>query len=332
MTPTAQPLPVTPTGEPLLPDEPWVAIIANPFSGSRANQRLVDALAQSLASHGMTARVIWDRRLRRATLEHPDLARHCACIVAAGGDGTAADVFNERSDIPLAVLPLGNENLLAKHFGFTGGPDALARAIRRGDHRTLDLGRIENRDADAGEGDPRYGRRFSLMLGAGLDAEVVRRVAAWRASHPKSGPSSGKLRRVRRLSYALPAFAALGRYGYPPLELDADGLKVRGAHVFVFNLPAYAMNLPFAPESRGDDGLLDWVVFEKPGSVTALNYLAPLLLGRALARPDVRRGKATRLRITSTVPAPVQIDGDAAGLTPVEIGVLPNALKIIAAR
>jgi diacylglycerol kinase family enzyme len=314
----AETLETTPTGEPTFPDHPWVAIVANPFSGARGNRLEVDRLAAALTAHGLAARVIWDRDLRLTALRHPDLQRTCTCIVAAGGDGTVADVFNERTDLPLAVLPLGNENLLARHFGFTAGPDALAEAILKGQHRSLDLGQIQSQS-----GEP--GRKFSLMLSVGLDAEVVRRLSAWRAG------AGGGLRRVRRWTYAMPTFSALAGYAYPQIELDADGHAVRGAHAFVFNLPAYAMQLPFSPDSCGDDGLLDWVVFERPGPAAALGYLADLFRGKHLTRKDVRRGKAQRITLTSEPPAPIQADGDAAGVTPVRIGVLPCAIKIIAA-
>jgi diacylglycerol kinase (ATP) len=43
----------------------------------------------------------------------------------------------------------------------------------------------------------------------------------------------------------------------------------------------------------------------------------------------VRTGRARRLRVTSEVPVPVQLDGEAAGFTPVEVEVLPAALSLV---
>ena len=40
-----------------------------------------------------------------------------------------------------------------------------------------------------------------------------------------------------------------------------------GAHAFVFNIGQYGFQLGFVPDVDPSDGLLDWVVFEKPGVI-----------------------------------------------------------------
>ncbi len=52
---------------------------------------------------------------------------------------------------------------------------------------------------------------------------------------------------------------------------------------------------------------------------------------RDLHALDVRTGRARRLTLTSPVPVPVQLDGEPAGFTPVEIEALPSALAIVTA-
>jgi len=97
--------------------------------------------------------------------------------VVADGGGTVADVINETGGaLPLAVLPLGNENLFARAFGFTSDAGTLACAIAGGRTRTIDLGQAN-------------GRLFALMLGVGFDADVAHRVARWRAPTPSSSTS-----------------------------------------------------------------------------------------------------------------------------------------------
>ena len=96
--------------------------------------------------------------------------------------------------------------------------------------------------------------------------------------------------------------------------LEADGERVTGTHAFVFNLPRYALGLPLAPEARDDDGLVNWVVFERPGLRNLLRYLWATARRRHLLRSNVRHGTAARLRITSQQPLPVQVDGEPAGL------------------
>jgi diacylglycerol kinase family enzyme len=289
----------------------WTAIVANPYSGAGPNRQIVADLDRALRQRGMARRILWDPTERTAVLRDPDWAGSCRCIVAAGGDGTVSDVVNETRDIPVAMMPIGNENLFARQFGYRC-VEQVADAVVRGNARTIDLGR-------AGE------RLFAIMVSAGLDADVVRRVAKWRLS-------GADLRRVTRLSYARPIFDAVTRYGYPLVELDADGQTHRGAHALVFNIPQYAARLKFVNGAACDDGLLDYVVFEKPGLAAMARYMAALAAGgRHLNMADVHHGTARRLTLRSAgeAPAPVQIDGDPAGFTPADLTVQPQALRVI---
>lgn len=304
------------------PDGPWVAIVANPYSGHGANRRIVARLQAALDERGLASRALWDPLERDAVLSDTDRLGDCRCVIVAGGDGTVADVLNQTTDVPVAMVPIGNENLFARQFGYDT-PEQVAAAVAGGKTRRIDLGRAN-------------GRRFGMMVSVGLDADVVDRVSRWRSASNGGtrGTSEGEgegegLRRVTRLSYVKPMLGALAGYDYPQLTLDTGDRQVRGAHAIVFNIPQYAMGLPFVPEARDDDGLLHWVVFEKPGALALGGYLAWVALGRHLRCGSVRHGKARSLRITAADRAAVQIDGDAAGTTPVDVSIEPRAVDVI---
>ena len=72
--------------------------------------------------------------------------------------------------VPLAILPLGTENLLAKYLQIPPDPERVADLICAGRTVPLDAGRAN-------------GRIFLLMVGCGFDAEVVRRLHAAREGH-----------------------------------------------------------------------------------------------------------------------------------------------------
>lgn len=296
---------------------PAVAVVGNPYSGRGANRQRVQRLLERLQASGVAARVAWEPAARHAMLADPDLARWCRCVVVAGGDGTVADVLNDLPDgasVPVATLPIGNENLFAREFGFEAPPERIAAAIARGRTRQVDLGTCN-------------GRVFALMASAGFDAEVVHRVARWRVR-----PNGEGLRRVGRLNYGPRILAALGRYRYPRVRVEADGHVVgEGAHAFVFNLPQYAARLGICPEAAGDDGQLDWLVLERPGMWALGRYGLSVIGGRHLGRPDVRHGRAERIRITaaSDGSVPAQVDGDPAGATPMAVAVRPGALAVV---
>ena len=304
-----------------------VAVLANPYSGTGPNRRRVERLLETLRGRGLEPRVCWTPAERRSAFEESNDFR---CAVVAGGDGSIADAINELervgrlADTPLAVLPMGNENLFADELGFGKHPGPLAAAIESAASRPIDLG-------SAG------GRLFTLMASAGLDAEVVRRMDRWRtrptrsstASTHNGAPDTPQLRRVNRASYALRTLAALRAYPYPRVVLETDDGEITGSHAFVFNLPRYGGGLDIAPEARPDDGLLDFVVFQNPGGLRLLSYAVDVVRGRHLSRGDVIAGRVPRLRIGGESHVPVQADGDAAGATPMEVTARPAAARVL---
>jgi len=291
-----------------------IVVAANSYRGRRGPRTRVAALVRALEALGLPVRVVWDQAERGTTLRSPAALRSVRCVVAAGGDGTVSAVINELSaDVPLAVLPLGNENLFAGAFGFEDDPGALAGAVARGTRQRIDLGRAHT---TAGR------RLFTLMLSAGFDADVVHRFTRWRTA-------GGAPRRAGRAAYVRPLAAALWSYPHAAITLTADGVAVDGSHCTVANLPDYALDMRLAPEARADDGLLDWTVLSRSGRVALAGYALAVARARHTQQAHVPVGRARKLTLRSAGPVPVQIDGDPWGFTPVEVEVMPAALSVV---
>lgn len=286
-----------------------VLVVANPYSGARENRVRVAGLEAALRSRGLCPRLVWQLDEFDALVAAPDWATQYRAVVAAGGDGTLNRVVNHLPSGPLAVLPLGNENLFARKFGYTSDPERVADAVAAGRMRTIDLGR-------AG------GRLFTIVASAGFDGEVAHRLATWRQRETH-------LRRVGSHSYVRPILGSLARYGYPMIQLETDGTNLEAALVMVFNLSAYCIGLRICPQAVGDDGLLDWIAFKRPGRVRLGIYALAALLRQHQRLGDVVVGRASRLRLRTAVPVPLEIDGEAAGFSPLEIEAVPGALRVI---
>ncbi len=215
-----------------------------------------------------------------------------------GGDGTVSALINEQPKIPLTVLPAGTENLAAQHFGLRRNTAALARNIAAGRVVRTDLGNAA-------------GRRFLLMTGFGFDGDVVTR------HHRSRTTTAGKIKPTHRAAYVEPILHSSLFYRFPHINvaIEDPGREetLRGTTVFVFNLPRYALGLPFAPQACQDDGLLDLVVFRDPGPFKALYYLWRVFRGTHLDHPGVYHRRVRRLTVTSDESIPVQLDGDPAG-------------------
>jgi diacylglycerol kinase family enzyme len=302
-------------------ERPWVGIAANANSGLGGGRSKVDRLVQALLSRGIEPRVAWTLGERAEIVEQTRHDERCRCLVAVGGDGTVADLINEQPVVPLAVLRAGTENLFARHFAFPTRPERLAETIRKGHRARLDLGLAE-------------GRRFSLMAGFGFDADVVTR------HHRARVGRAGSVRPTHRAAYVGPVLQSSWSYGFPAVTirvLDAGRVEtIEGTSAFLFNLPRYALGLPFAPNARGDDGWLDLVVFRDPGAWRALHYLWLVLRGLHLRRDDVQHRRVRQVEIASDEPVPVQLDGDPGGMIepgqPWGVEVLPGAVNVLVPR
>ena len=286
-----------------------VMVVANPYSGARENRTCVEALVHALRERQLDCRVVWQlEELVEATAD-PSASERYRAVIAAGGDGTLNRVINLQSRLPVFMFPLGNENLFSRQFGGCREPRHAAEVVAAGKTRAMDLGR-------AGE------RLFAIVASAGFDGDAAHRLARWRQQ-------DDRLRRVRSLSYAAPMLASAWGYRYPLLQIDADGQKVQGALCMVFNMPRYANNLPLAYDADPHDGLLDWLVFEQPGSLPLVRYAMSVWLKRHRERGDVCYGRARRIVLAASEPVPLEIDGEAADYAPVEIEVVPDAIRVV---
>lgn len=163
------------------------------------------------------------------------------------------------------------------------------------------------------------------MLSAGFDAEVVHRVTRWRVD-------GSRLKRVGRSSYVEPVVRAVATYRHPAMSVSVDEHTLQAAWCLVANVPVYALGLCPTPGARPDDGRLDWVAVERGGIPALARYAWAARGGRLRPCAGTRAGTAARVRIDSAIPVPVQIDGEAWGVTPVDIESLPGALTVLSCR
>jgi diacylglycerol kinase (ATP) len=298
----------------------WVGVAANAGSGRGAGRQAVRRLHDALESVGVRCRIGWTPAERAQIVVDSMQDPECRCLVAAGGDGTVAALINEQPSVPIAVFPTGTENLFARHFAFGRRPERLSQAIVAGRSTPLDVGLIS-------------GRRFSLMAGFGFDADIVSRHHAARLAH------NGHARPTHRAAYVKPVLGSSLRYRFPEItvQIEDPGEEetIVGTTAFLFNLPRYALGLPFAPKAVGNDGRLDLVVFREPGAFRALHYLWLVLCGLHLRRKDVMHRRVRAASISCLQPVPFQLDGDPGGiLDPTDSGslrveVLPGAVRVI---
>jgi diacylglycerol kinase family enzyme len=279
-------------------------IFTSPKAGSGVGRDQVPELVRLIEQAGGTVRISGDV---------DELKKHAQSagnpiVVAAGGDGTLALAAQSiDADVPLVPMPMGTENLLARHFGHVARAANVLQTIRHGGSYRLDAG-LAN------------GRPFLIMATCGFDAEVVRGMHLTRRGH------------INRFSYARPILRALRRYTFPKLRIHIDdGQTVipESCWCMIFNLPRYAANLKIETDAVGNDSLLDVIAFERGSVGVGLKYVAGIATGRHRRFRDVFRCRGATIEVTSDQRVPYQLDGDYAGKLPLKIETVPGRVHLL---
>jgi diacylglycerol kinase family enzyme len=290
----------------------------SPYAGARSAEHRAREIVAELESAGFCAQATSSLEELNALATEGHLAGDLRCVLACGGDGTAAVVRKHTPlEVPLLLVPLGTENLLARHLSQSASPASVLETVEEGVTIALDLGRTRSESV--------HQHYFLTMISAGFDAEVVRRLHQRRRGN------------IRRISYVQPTLETIRSYEYPELQLYChDGSSTasgatRCRWVFGFNMPLYACGWQLAPDADGTDGLLDVCTFEQGSLIHVVRYLWHVMWQSHLQLADAGLAHCRTLRIEATAQAevPYQTDGDFAGKLPVDIDVLPGQLRIM---
>jgi diacylglycerol kinase family enzyme len=294
-----------------------ILIFANPIAGRGRGGTLARRLLTRLRAERYDVILHTERpeTFDRRLLDPPPRA-----AIVIGGDGTLRAVAEhlflglntpdemQGSEVPLLIIPLGTANLMVRHLGIRWDDpqleDDVSDAITRRRVIRLDTARAN-------------GRLFLLMAGIGFDAHVVHEL-----DRTRRGPLMGYV------SYALPAALAVQGYTYPPISVTVDSRVVfpaKPAVAFVGNVAEYGTGFPLLPQARPDDGLLDVCVLPCRSKLDLVRLFMDAVVGEHMMTEGAvyTKGRHIRIETPGSEPVPVQVDGDSAGYTPVQIDLLP---------
>jgi len=238
-------------------------------------------------------------------------------LLALGGDGTLQGLVNAAygADVILGILPGGGGNDFADALGLPHEGAAAARAILTGQPRWVDVARA--RMADGHE------RLYVGGGGLGIDAEAARH-------------ARGALRRLPgRARYIVSALRALCSYRPPKVraefpQSDLPPIEMNALLAAVLNTATYGAGIRLAPEARIDDGWLDFAMLEERSLASTLGLLPGLLRNGELHTTRMKRVRAQKIRLSSSPECMFHGDGEILGPTPVEIEVVPQAVRVLA--
>ena len=283
-------------------------ILANPIAGGGRARALAPRLQDELRRLGASAELHFttskgDARARAAAI----VPASVDAIVGVGGDGTLNEILNGLADpsLPLAVLPLGTANVLAKELRLPADPPALARLLHTG--TTL--------EAALGEAN---GRRFLLFCGVGVDGQMVEALERRRRG-------KGGLR-----SWVGPVGEVAWRWPRTGLRVTLDASRT--LHDVTELLATRVRNyggmftMPGAIDIR--DGELHAITCTSRRRLGYAWHALRAALGCLQPSASLGATTARTIRVEAERPVPYQIDGDLGGTTPVEIRCLHTRARL----
>jgi diacylglycerol kinase family enzyme len=283
-------------------------VIYNPAAGQRRMHRLWDVL-DILTGTGMRVRLMETAYAGHATTLAAQAASEDArLVVAAGGDGTIAEVAAglAGSRTAMGIIPLGTANVLAQELNLPFRPRDIAAALAFGRTRTLWPGMASGPGGD---------RLFVQMLGVGLDAQVVHHL-----------PRALK-RCFGRGAYVAQTLREMLRYDYRPIHIRLDGDLAEAGSVIISKGRLYAGHYLLAPGASSAHPGFSVALFGAEGPGAALMYGAALTMNLLPHAPGMRLVRASQIEILGAGPA--QADGDPAGAAPIMVRDAAMPIEIV---
>jgi len=249
-------------------------------------------------------------------------------IAVAGGDGIVGRVAKRSvgRGIPIAVLPLGTANNIARTLGLTDIPfAALIEGWHESPCRKVDLAMARGP----------WGARFFIEgMGVGIFSEIMARLDA-RGNADLAHLSSAE-EKVAAVQEVLRDRIA----HFPPFKMKVllDGRDLSGDFILLeaLNIQAVGPNLRLAPHANPADGQLDVALFYDGQQDELMRQVAELMRGDAPPQSSWFNRRGKRLEI-SVQGLPLHIDDEAlpaSMLQPVDVmATIPgDSLEFLAHR
>jgi YegS/Rv2252/BmrU family lipid kinase len=297
-------------------------LIHNPNAGNGGSgrRRMLDEARRILSSGGIEAELIETRgpgdateMAQRATVEGRQL------VIACGGDGTLNEVVNglaaEQNGrrVPLALLPGGTANVLAKELELPWDIPGAAEKLIHGKLKDIALGLATPLEQ------PENKRYFLSVAGAGPDGMIVYSI------------DLDLKARVGILAYWWQGAREIFRYKFPHFRVVGGGQTLEASLVVVGRTKHYGG--PFRITTGADlyEDEFELMALTTQSGFRYLSYLPSLWLDKLRGTDGVHFWKSDSIVCGPLDSKPVyaQVDGEPLARLPVEFKIVPHALKLL---
>ena len=294
-------------------------VIINPYSGKKKGTTVGNFVRDELINSKIDVELYVTERPEHAIEIARDIDLNDGdTIVTVGGDGTFCEVISgfmsrtkEVSNIPLGLVPAGTGNSQANDMEISDYMDAVER-ITKGRIRLMDV--AETRFLDDDKEVIRYSHNL-VGWGLGVDSNIL----------------AEKMRFLGPLRYDIGVLLSIIRGKVRKAKCFIDGHLIESDFVLLLiqNTCTGGDRLRLAPKAQIDDGKMDLGIIYHIGRFKILKLFNQLKAqGSHVWNPNVEFYRFKTLRIETEEPTSINIDGENLGTTPLDIKVLPSAIKV----
>src|SRR6202045_4353833 len=300
-------------------------LIHNPNAGNGGSgrRRMLDEARRIFSFAGIEAELTETRGPGDATeIAYRASAEGRQFVIACGGDGTLNEVVNglatQRNGhrVPLALLPGGTANVLAKELNLPWDIPSAAEKLVRGVVRDIPLGLATPLN------EPAKKKYFLSVAGAGPDGMIVYSIDLELKA------------RVGIMAYWWQGAREAFRYKFQRFRVTAAGKQVDASLVVVGRTKHYGG--PFKITTGADlyEDQFELMTLTTQSGLRYLSYLPTLWMGKLRGTEGVHFWKAPSIICEPLDSNPVYapIDGEPLARLPVEFKIVPRALKLLVPR
>ncbi len=291
-----------------------ILVVRNPSSGRGKKIAYVDKVVSALRALGCDV-TVYDTQCAGDGISYLlSLEEEFDVIVAAGGDGTVNEVINgmvHKVNTPLALIPAGTTNVLAKELGLPRRAASLAKVIAQGLSKPVHLGRLN-------------GKRFAMMVGVGYDAWVVNEV------------NLDIKQRFGKLAYVISMFREVLNFGKQRYLAEVDGRVIECGSMIITQGKYYAGSFIISKQADLSKPSMQVLIVATRSRLKFLLVVLAMPMSLMEKLPFVQSVAARKLRIKTETPNPrldvLQMDGDPAGVMPAELEIETKAISMLVAQ
>lgn len=297
-------------------------LIHNPNAGNggHGRRRLLDKARHTFASRGIDADLAETTGPGHATeIAARAAAENRGLVIACGGDGTLNEIVNGLAThqnghrVPLALLPGGTANILAKELGLPWDIPKAAEKLVHGAVKDIALGLATPLEQ------PQKKKYFLSVAGAGPDGMIVYSI------------NLDLKARVGILAYWWEGAREVFRYKFPHFRVVSGGRAINASLVIVGRTQNYGGPFKITTEADLFEDQFEILTLATRSGLRYLSYLPSLWLNKLRGTEGVEFFKSDSVLCEPLDANPVyaQIDGEPLARLPVEFRIVPRALKLL---